>query len=130
MKKVKIYYDKYGRLYASWVKRNDLLLGEVEVGDTFKILYDDTDCDGRIKRTSFEGGLDDEGFLMDFTAKCFKDEVDGMDPDDDNIDIKYYVIEYKVVEVDLGLSDMWTPVLNVEPVGNDYKWSVTYSKKD
>ena len=128
MEKVKIYYNKYGRVYPSWIKRNDLLLGEVEVGETFKILYDDTDCDGCIKRTSFEGGLDDEGFLREFTAKCFKDELDGMDPDDDNIDIKYYVVECKVVEVDLGLSDMWTPVLDVEFVGD--KWSITYSKKD
>ena len=126
---VKIYYDKYGRLYASENKRNDLLLGEVEVGDTFKILYDDTDCDGCIKRTSFEGGLDDEDFLREFTLKCFGDELGCMDPNDNDIDIKYYVIEYKVVEEDLGLSDMWTPVVMVEQVGYDYKWCVTYSKK-
>lgn len=126
---VKIYYDKNGRIYASWVKRNDVLLGEAEVGDTFKILYDDTDCDGCIKRTSFEGGLDDEDFLGKFTLKCFNDELGVMDPDDDDIDIMYHIIEYKVVEKDLGLSDMWMPVLVVEPVSYDYKWCVTYSKK-
>ncbi len=133
MKKVNIYYDnKYGRLYASDFKRNDLLLGEVEVGDTFKILYDNTDCNGCIKRTSFEGGLDDEEFLGKFTLKCFSDELGGMDPDDNDIDIEYYVIEYKVVEKDLNLPDMWAPALNIEYVesgGYDIRWSVTYSRK-
>lgn len=119
---VKIYYDKYGRIYASWNKRNDLLLGQVEVGDTFKVLYDDTSCDGSMLM-AFNGALDDEDFLRDFTANCFKDELDNYYSDGSDVDIEYYVVEYKVEEMDPDFPEMDLQYSGVE------KWSVTYSRK-
>lgn len=76
---------------------NDEFISEVEEGDVFKVLYDDTSADGYIQATSFDGdvnldNLEEVNWLVDCLFKGWTDSWD--DPSD--ITVNYYIDTYRV----------------------------------
>ena len=99
---IPIYYDERGELLTQdptkkvFHPTGGILLGEVEEGGTFKVLYSDQDCDGWLLTTSFKDNLDDQGFLVKFTDKVAKDECENMMDDEESYQMKFWVTKYRL----------------------------------
>lgn len=96
--KSKLCIDEHGILV---IKNNpgkgDEFICEVEEGDVFKVLYDDTSVDGYIQATSFDGDVDLDNLedINNLVDGLFNGYTESWD-DDGSITVNYYIDTYKV----------------------------------
>lgn len=117
MKKIQIYERGLdGEIFASTKTETHKYLGEVEEGETFKVLYRDDEP----LLTSFEANLEDKDFLESYTKKDYDDQLKNAEPEEQGLGCSYYVVELKVEhqEDNYWGDEVWT----VEYVNSYYYW--------